>query len=157
MRFVMTTLLAISLLALPAMAGSDCEKCSCDEPVSECLNTMVTKLKTSGFIGVELDEDKATKALTVTNVIPGSPAETAGIRAGDELYALNGIRFKDQNHEAMSKVKVPGNEVTCTIKRNGASKEIQMTLVPMPADLMAKYIGEHMMAHAKQTDAEKEG
>ena len=154
MRFVMTTLLAISLLALPAMAGSDCEKCSCDKSVQECLNTMVSKLKTSGFIGVELDEDKATKALTVTKVIPGSPAETAGIRVGDELYALNGIRFEEQNHEAISKVKVPGNEVNCTLKRNGASREIKMTLVPMPADLMAEYIGEHMIAHANQKDAE---
>ena len=154
MRFVMTTLLAIPLLALPAMAGSDCENCSCDKPVSECLNTMIAKLETSGFIGVELDEDKATKALIVTKVIPGSPAENAGILEGDELYALNGIRFKEQNHEAISKVKVAGNEVNCTLKRNGSSKEIKMTLVPMPADLMAKYIGEHMIAHAKQKDAE---
>ena len=57
------------------------------------------------------------------------------------------------NWDAINKVKLPGKEVTCTIKRNGANREFTLTLVPMPADLMAKYIGEHMMEHAKYKKA----
>lgn len=139
------------LLAVPALAG-DSE--SCDVPVQECLNHMVTKLKTTGFIGVEYDDKKSPDGIVVTEVIPGTAAETAGIQVGDVLKTLNGIPFaKDKaSYEKMAKVKVPGNEVTVTLTRNGASKTIKLTLSPMPADLMAKYIGEHMIVHAKQEE-----
>ncbi|MDJ0763526.1 MAG: PDZ domain-containing protein [Myxococcota bacterium] len=140
------------MLAPPVLAGDKHKHKKCDQPVQDCLNGMVEKLKTTGFIGVELDDGKKGKkgeALIVTKVIPGSPAEKAGIAVGDELYALNGIKFDKKNHEAMAKVKKPGKTVTCTIKRNGANRKFKLTLAPMPADLLAKYIGEHMMDHAK--------
>jgi len=148
-KYFISVSLAI-LLALPALAG---EHKKCDKPVHDCLNSMVVKLKSTGFIGVELDKSKKTGVLSISKVIKGSPAEKAGIQIGDELLAINGISFDKKNHEAMSKVKVPGKQVTCAIKRDGAKREIKLTLVPMPADLMAKYIGEHMMQHAKQDAA----
>ncbi len=132
---------------IPAFAGKGHK---CTKPVQTCLNDMVAKLKSTGFIGVELDDEKKHGGkLVVTKVIEGSPAESAGIRAGDELFALNGIRFNEKNHKALKKVKVPGKTVTCTIKRNGVDKEFKIKLVPMPADMLAKYIGEHMMEHSQ--------
>ncbi len=150
-RIILAVFSLTLLLARPGFAGGDHEKCTMH--VKNCLNTMVMKLKKAGFIGVELDQCKKTGALTVTNVIEGSPAEKAGIQVGDELYALNGVRFNKENHDAISKVKLPGKKVTCTVKRNGANKKFKLTLVPMPADLMAKYIGEHMMEHATASDS----
>lgn len=151
MKKLLTIPALVLIFAMPALAGDH----SCDTPVEECLNTMVMKLKSSGFIGVEIEPDKATGTLTVSAVIPGSPAEKAGIQDGDILYALNGIRFSKENDEAISRVKVPGKEVNCTIKRNGEDKTFKLTLAPMPADLMAKYIGEHMMYHAKDKKKEE--
>ena len=145
--------LPLSLVAASAVAGDSKE---CSVPVQDCLNTMVTKLKATGFIGVELDVDEATQVLKVSKVVPGSPAEGAGIRVGDELYALNGIRFAKENEAAIEKVKLPGKEVTCTIKRDGADRSFKVTLVPMPADLMAKYIGEHMLLHAQKDAVAKQ-
>lgn len=136
----------VLLLSATVFAGGKGEKCK--QPVQTCLNEMVLKLKQTGFIGVELDQGKNKEVLIVSKVIEGSPAEKAGIRVGDELYALNGIRYNKENDDAINKVKVPGNTVACTIRRNGNNREFQLTLVPMPADLMAKYIGEHMMEHA---------
>jgi len=138
---------SLLLVALPTLAG---DPTPCNLPVQECLNNMVQKLKATGFIGVEIDVDEATQVLRVSKVIPGSPAEGAGIRVGDELYALNGIRFTKENEAAIEKVKLPGKEVTCTIKRDGIDRSFKVTLVPMPADLMAKYIGEHMLLHAQR-------
>ena len=140
--------LALALLTPLTAYGGDHKKCTLK--VDDCLNAMVTKLKSTGFIGVELEESKK-GALVITKIVPGAPAEKAGIQVGDELMALNGIPFSKESHHKMEKVKKPGKEVTCTIKRNGANKDIRLTLVPMPADLMAKYIGEHMMSHAKKT------
>jgi len=147
------TALTVALIlsfGLSGLAGEPCTK-----SVQDCLNSMVIELKSTGFIGVELDKgDGPEERLVVKKVIPGSPAEKVGIQVGDELYSINGLRFIKANWEKIGKVKKPGAKVTCTIKRNGANKELAITLVPMPADLMAKYIGEHMMQHAKQ-DAEK--
>jgi C-terminal processing protease CtpA/Prc len=149
--------LALALLVpVAAVAGhkGDHKEEACTMQVQTCLDMMVTKLKTTGYIGVELDDEKAkTGAMVVTKVMPGTPAEKSGIQPGDELYAIDGVRFAKETHEAMSKIKVPGKEVTCTVKRKGVSHDLKMTLVPMPADVMAKYIGEHMMQHAKKEDA----
>lgn len=111
---------------------------------------MVTELKSTGFIGVELDKPGDKGEMVVTKVVPGAPAEKAGIQKGDVLVALNGIPFSKDNWKKMAEVKKPGREVTCTVKRGTTNKNIKLTLVPMPADLMAKYIGEHMMKHAKK-------
>jgi predicted metalloprotease with PDZ domain len=137
----------VLLLPFAALAGGDKP---CDMPVQNCLDTMVTKLKNSGYIGVELDDTKVKTAMIVTKVMTGTPAEKAGIKEGDELVAIDGIRFSFEHNEAMNKIKVPGKEVTVTIKRKGAPLDLKMTLVPMPADVMAKYIGEHMMYHTKE-------
>jgi predicted metalloprotease with PDZ domain len=140
--------IALALLfAAPAFAG---ESHKCDTPVQECLNHMVTKLKTTGFIGIEYDDKTSSDGIVVTSIIPETAAEKAGIQVGDVLETLNGIRFAKDSYKEMAKVKLPGKEVTVTLTRNGASKTIKLTLAPMPADLMAKYIGEHMMAHASQ-------
>ena len=150
-------LFASLLLALPASAIAGKGK-QCDHPVDECLNYMVTKLKSTGFIGVELDDDKAHGGvLIVTNVVKGSPAEKAGIQTGDELYSMNGIRFGEETWKKMKEIKKPGNDVQVTIKRDGHAKKMRMVLAAMPADLMAKYIGEHMMTHAKHVKVADSG
>jgi len=68
------------------------------------------------------------------------------------MLGINGIKFNEKNDKLLSKVKVPGKKVTVNIRRNGVEKGIELTLVPMPADIMAKYIGEHMMLHAQQDE-----
>jgi C-terminal processing protease CtpA/Prc len=137
------------LVATPALAGGDHAK-TCSSPVQECLSEMVTKLKTTGFIGIEYDEKESTNGLKVSKVIPDTAAEKAGIQVGDVLEAMNDISFTKDNHEALARIKVPGKQVTLTLTRAGERQEIQVTLSPMPTDLMAKYIGEHMLVHANK-------
>ena len=103
----------VLLIAVPALSG-DSHKC--EVPVQECLNEMVTSLKTSGFIGIEYDDKKSSDGITVTNVIPETAAEKAGIQVGDVLKTLNGIRFAKDSYKEMAKVKLPGKEVTVTLE-----------------------------------------
>ena len=148
---------AIVLVASGALlfAGHDGKKCSYS--TQDCLDHMAAKMKTSGWVGVEL-EYKESGALTVLKVIPGSPAEGAGIQPGDELFALNGVEINDKNDEALKKAKKdwkPGQNVNYTIKRDGQSKQIALTLAPMPAEVLARFIGEHMLEHAATEVAAK--
>lgn len=150
-----TAALALAL-ALPAWAGHNGEKCK--YPTQECLDHMAEKLKSSGWVGVELDTDEATGIPTVTKVVPGSPAEAAGIQPGDIFAALNGVKINKDNDEALKAARKewkPGQSVTYTISRNGYDKKVDLTLAPMPADVMAAYIGQHMLDHANNQVAVK--
>ena len=145
----------VALVILPVLAGEGHKKCEYD--TQECLNYMANKMKNSGWVGVELDADEKTGYFVITRVIEGSPAEASGLMAGDAIFAVNGVRNSDDDQEAMwnahQEVKA-GQSATWSVKRNGAPIDIELTLAPMPADMLAKFIGEHMMQHASVDVAE---
>ena len=160
-------ILALTLLALAPIAmageGKDCAgkdaaaakemhaAKKCNYNTQECLDHMAAKLKSSGWVGIEMDKDETTGALTVQRVVPGSPAEQAGLQVGDVLFALNGIEISDKNESALKDAKKdwkPGQNVTYTLKRDGRPVQANLTLGAWPADALAKMIGEHMLEHA---------
>jgi C-terminal processing protease CtpA/Prc len=149
-------LLAVAVFAVSlALAGGDYK---CTASTQECLDHMAAKFEKSGFVGVELDSDKATGGHVITRVMSGSPAEAAGLQAGDVLVALNGVRISEDNHKALKKAKKswkPGQDVTYTIKRGGKDREVNLTLAPIPADVLAQWIGSHMLDHAQVEIARK--
>lgn len=152
-RHLLLVILVIAVVAvLPAFAGGDHGKCK--YATQDCLDHMATKMKNSGWVGVELDTDVA-EGYAVTKIFPGSPAEAAGIQAGDVLVALNGVGITRDNDEALMKARKdwkPGQNVSYTIKRNGVAREVPLTLATWPADALAKVVGQHMLEHAGNGD-----
>jgi len=141
------------VLATPVVAG---EKCMSD--TQTCLNRMAEKLANKGWIGVELDSDEETGALTIRVVVDDSPAQAAGFKAGDRLVAVNGVVIAEADEDAMKATwsqMVPGKTVTCTIGRDGHAKEVDVTLARLPEDVMARWIGGHMLEHATMATAQK--
>lgn len=131
----------VAVISAPAWAGSG-EKCSAD--AQACLNHM-TQNKTSGWLGLEFDKD-AEGVTKVKRVVAESPAEKAGFMTGDVIVAVNGAKTSD--HAAMKKAKgawKAGQEVTYTVERMGAEKNLAATLGSMPENVQATMIGYHMM------------
>jgi len=71
----------------------------------------------------------------VNSVVPGSPAETAGLRAGDEIRNFGYVNYN--NHDNLKKVAecVQGNEgqnilVKVSRSLNGQKQELHLTLTP---------------------------
>jgi C-terminal processing protease CtpA/Prc len=142
----------------PAVAGDDAKKCPM--PLQECLDRMSASLKTTGWVGIEYDNSSMSKGgYEILKVVKGSPAEKAGLQPGDIMMALNGVRFAKDNSAALDQARKgwkPCQSVTYTIKREGVDREITLTLAPMPADVMARWIGEHMKEHeAAEREAAK--
>src|SRR5262245_28070417 len=80
---------AIVLAAtVPALFAGGYAHHKCTETTQDCLDHMAAKMKTSGWVGIELEHNETDGTLTITKVVPGSPAEAAGLQPGDELYAL---------------------------------------------------------------------
>ena len=148
-RHVWMILAALVIVAfLPVFAGDHHSKCTYG--TQECLDHMANKLKNSGWVGVELDTENA-EGYEVNKVITGSPAEAAGLQAGDILVALNGVGLKKENDEALSKARKewkPGQVVSYSVKRGSGTREVSVTLGSWPADALARVIGEHMLEHA---------
>lgn len=128
---------------------STSSKQKCPYTTQDCLNHMASRLKASGWIGIEY-EPAENGSITVQKVVPGSPAEKAGLQPGDLLFSINGVEIRKENEAALMKIdRRPGQTMHYVVKRNGASKPIDIVLGQWPADLLAKYIGEHMLEHAE--------
>lgn len=65
----------------------------------------------------------------VLDVIPGSPAMQAGVRAGDIILKIDG-RAVDQNHPLNERIleHAPGDNVTLTVQRGSAQLELPVRL-----------------------------
>jgi S1-C subfamily serine protease len=145
----------VAMLAAPALAGPG-HKCTAS--TDECLKKMVAKLKHRGWVGIEMDEVEGTKYYEITRVVPGSPAETAGLQVGDVLTGVNGVDFGDKDKEKMKKAKhswSPGDTVKYMVKRNGQATKIAVTLGELPKDVLAQWVGKHMLEHAAPAVAKK--
>ncbi|MDF1667718.1 MAG: S1C family serine protease, partial [Planctomycetota bacterium] len=71
----------------------------------------------AGFLGVYLDAKKS--PLTVTRCVKGSPAEKAGIKAGDQLLDIGGLRVNEPKvlMKVLSRLS-EGEKVSVLIVRN---------------------------------------
>jgi uncharacterized iron-regulated protein len=80
-------------------------------------------------IGVILKTKENLEGLWIEQVVPGSPAEKAGLLPGDQFIAVEGIEIKEvkEIHHALAE-KGWGKEVNFMILREGAKKEITVTL-----------------------------
>ena len=151
--------LAMFALASAALAGgADCEKHAnnaavaskkgCSATKAECAKYM-SEAKNHGWLGIQYDKTEDGTSV-VKDVIKGSPAYKAGFQTGDVLYALNGIEMNEANTarlKAAWKPLTPGSTVDYTVKRDGVTKDIQVTLGKMPEDVYQAMVDDHMKEH----------
>jgi serine protease Do len=82
---------------------------------------------------------KQTEGALVAEPQPGSPAEKAGIKAGDVIMAVNGTPVKDSRDLARHVAQLaPGTSVKFDIVRDGESKSISLTLGELPNERQAQ-------------------
>jgi S1-C subfamily serine protease len=80
-------------------------------------------------LGTMPDFAFAGPGVRVAEVVPGSPAEAAGVRAGDVLVALDGKPIADlRGYSAALKARQPGDTVELTVRRDGEEKVLTATL-----------------------------
>ncbi len=63
----------------------------------------------------------------IESVVPGSPAETAGVRAGDVLIRIDGTPIADlRAFSAHLRTLKPGDEVVAVVRRDGAEVPLRV-------------------------------
>jgi len=151
-------LIGLVLVAAPVLAGgADCQKKAaqashkCEMSAEECQKWMA-EAKTRPWLGVDLDIDKAAATLTVIRVVPNSPAERAGFRAGDQLVAMNGVPYGEESKDQLAAIKKSlkfGDTVTYTVRRAGAEERLAATLTHMPESVYVAMVEEHKKEHTE--------
>ncbi len=93
--------------------------------------TDATSQLAGSYAGIGAYVDTSGKLLTITKPLPGSPAEKAGLQAGDQIIAVNGTDVTGLDPETVrQKVLGPeGSTVKLTIQRPGqtAPFDVQIT------------------------------
>jgi uncharacterized protein (TIGR03067 family) len=88
-----------------------------------------------GFVGMALAREN--DAVIITDVISKSPAEKAGLRAGDVLLKIAGQPVTDlQAAVEMVRREAPGTELAIQLRREGADREIKVKVAMFPFSLL---------------------
>jgi predicted metalloprotease with PDZ domain len=143
MRKAFVLLVAVMILAMPAMAG---EKGKCKGSGEDCLNKMKAKYAEKAWLGIGYETDESGHWV-VDKVYDRSPAQEAGFQKGDILLAVNGVKYSKDNKEELKATYAkfePGSETTYYVKRDGEKVKLQATLASVPKDLQKLWIAEHM-------------
>ncbi len=82
------------------------------------------------YNGVGADSRKMGDWVTVTEVFEGSPAQKAGLKAADQIIAIDGQSAKGKSVDAIMEILrgFPGTEVDIEVKRPGQTKNQKLTL-----------------------------
>jgi serine protease Do len=76
------------------------------------------------------------EGVLVEEVIPGSPAETSGMEAGDVIVEFNGRRVESiPQLQGVVAETPPGEEVTVLVIREGEEKTLKVEIEEMPEDV----------------------
>ena len=112
-------------------------------PVNEA-RSIADQLITSGkathpYLGVSSKDGLVTEgsakraAAVLTNVVSGTPADKAGLQAGDAIIAVDGNSIDGSlSLVAQVRERSVGDKVTIKILRNGQSQDINITLTSKP-------------------------
>jgi hypothetical protein len=70
----------------------------------------------------------------VSDVEPGSPADSAGVLEGDVITHVDGIRIdKEKGGQRFSSIE-PGDKVTWTVRRGGEERTVRMVALERPQE-----------------------
>ncbi len=94
-----------------------------------------------GWIGISFqilttgDSRGVRTEATITDIMNGSPAQKAGLRAGDRLVSVNGEGYQT-NFGRLSQTLRPGDAVRIVVERAGRRHEVRLRAAALPANVV---------------------
>jgi len=135
--------MAVLALAVTGLIAGEHAKCT--KSAEECAAHMKEMYQTRGWMGVEMDPNED-GSLRVISVLPGSPADKAGLKADDAVVSVNGVTLKK---ETMEKVMMSDdgwkiwNTLSLGVKRGETVSTMKLTLEKVPEAVLAGMIERH--------------
>jgi len=101
--------------------------------------------QTRGWMGVEMDPNED-GSLRIVSVVPGSPAEKAGLKADDALVSVNGVTLSKETAEKAMMSDDGwriGSTVSFGVKRGEVPSTVKISLEKIPETVLAAMIERH--------------
>jgi putative serine protease PepD len=97
-------------------------------------NTLISGGKVQhAYLGIRV-ADASTAGAQITSVVSGSPADKAGLKAGDVITAIDGNSITTADDlTAQVGAHQPSDVITVKVTRGGSAKDIKVTLGVRPA------------------------
>ena len=92
-----------------------------------------------GYLGFSFEREATNRdgarslSLAVTDVRKDSPAERAGLQAGDVILRLNGLNASESLLNSISGSLMPGDTVTLRVRRAGSERDLRLVAAAPPA------------------------
>ena len=140
--------LALSVGTVSATEDAKEHKKRCEAEASVCIRGMADSMKKRGWIGIEWQDREGRPE--ISHVVKGSPAAAAGVKLGDIVTAFNGVSTDEEDEVVWREMKrslVPGRIVTLSIVRDGAARDLEVELVAVPDQIVAQWVGKHVVEH----------
>lgn len=93
----------------------------------------------SAYLGISFGEtyeksgDTQKESIKVQAVSKDSPAEKAGVKAGDEILRVNGLAASNGKFGALAGTLAVGDTVRLRVERDGKERDITIVAAPRPA------------------------
>ncbi len=142
MRRSLAVLFAVVVLAAPARA----EQPRCPLSLSECMQQFGA-MRERPWLGVEVVTDSLSGARVVRAVVPGGPADRAGVKPGDTLQQVGGVepQLWFASRAGWKRGWAEGDATTLTVGRAGHEHVLGMRLGHIPEETLARMIGVHVL------------
>ncbi|MDJ0839888.1 MAG: PDZ domain-containing protein [Acidobacteriota bacterium] len=136
------------VMSFAAIAGEGHEYKKCTASADECTAKFKEWAAKTTYSGIWAEGLFSEEQVTVKEVAPESPAAEAGIKAGDVLVAINGVKLDGISEEAWKEHRASikaGAKVWYKINRGGDYKKFAVVVTAMPMEIAAKKLGKHLM------------
>jgi uncharacterized protein (TIGR03067 family) len=91
----------------------------------------------AGFVGIAIGMDADKKIVSIANLIPGSPAEKAGLKKDDILIKIGGGAATDvKTVVKLVQLATPGSDLTIRVQRGGKEQDIVVRVGVTPFFLL---------------------
>lgn len=88
----------------------------------------------TGWLGMAVAESQVPGRWAIVDIAADGPAAAAGIRAGDELRAINGVSLASADEVAQAITAIAaGQQVRLAVARGEQVSDVDLTAVPRPA------------------------
>ena len=110
---------------------------------SNTVRQVVPRLRTGGsikrpYLGVSTSPSTVGQGAQVADLVPGAPADDAGVRIGDTISRVDGREIQaPEDISAAILDRRPGDRVEIEVKRAGATETVQVTLGTRPESVTA--------------------
>lgn len=115
-------------------------------PIANSADAQVVFARKSGpqgYMGIRYDEeyeqrnDQSMQRVIVRDVSKDSPAEKAGIKAGDEIIRINGLAAGNGKFTAIAGTLAEGDTVHLRLKREGKERNVTLVAAARPAGMLS--------------------